>query len=543
MHLDLEAFPYPGKPYPAMRHPVFSARGMVATSQPLATQTGLAILRRGGNAVDSALAMSVALTVLEPMNSGIGGDIFALVWDGQTLHGLNGSGRSPAALTPDHVRALGHMQEMPEHGWLPVTVPGAPAAWSDLHRRFGSLPFDDLVADSLAYAEEGYPVSPVAARDWGWSFESLERDLSAEAFDAWAAIFAPDGHAPAPGEVWRCPDMAHSLRLIAETDGAAVYTGELARAISEHAARSGGLVNADDLAQHASDWVDPISVSYRGYDVWEMPPNGQGLAALIALNILEGFDIGRTPRDSMTSYHRQIEAMKLAFVDAQRFVADPAHSSVPVAALLSKGYAAGRRALIGELALDPEPGVPQQGGTSYLCVADQAGMMVSLIQSTCGGFGSGIVVPGYGVALQNRGVGFSLEAGHPNAVAPSKRPRHTIVPAFLTYGTEAIGPFGVVGGHAQPQGHVQLIVNTLDYGMNPQAAHDAPRWFWWEGREIKVEPATAAALVAELEAHGHLVEVDHEIDVFGCGQALWRLPGGIYVGGSDGRTDGCALGW
>jgi gamma-glutamyltranspeptidase/glutathione hydrolase len=516
---------------------------MVATSQPLAAQAGLAVLRRGGNAVDAAIAASTALSVVEPMNSGIGGDVFALVWDGRFLYGLNGSGRSPAALTAALVRKKGHVDEMPERGWLPVTIPGAPAAWNDLHRRFGSLPFAELLADAIHYAEEGYPVSPVAARDWRWSLESLERDLAPAEFAAWAEIFAPDGRAPASGEMWRSPELATSMRLVAETGGGAVYAGELARAIASHAASTGGLVVPHDLAHHASAWVAPIKVSYRGYDVWEMPPNSQGLAALIALNILEGSNLRSMGRDSIASYHHQIEAMKLAFVDARRFVADPEHAAIPVDALLSTGYAASRRALIGEHALDPEPGEPLIGGTSYLCVGDRNGMMVSLIQSTFSGFGSGIVIPGTGISLQNRGAGFSLEEDHPNVVAPDKRPRHTIVPGFLTRGATAVGPFGVIGGHAQPQGHVQLLINTLDYDMNPQAALDAPRWFWWEGREIKVEPATDAGLVAELERRGHLVEVDPEIDVFGCGQALWHLEAGMYVGGSDGRTDGCAIGW
>jgi gamma-glutamyltranspeptidase / glutathione hydrolase len=322
VRLDLEAFPYPGAPYPSMRHPVFGARSMIATSQPLAAQAGLAILRRGGDAVDAAIAASLALTVVEPMNSGIGGDLFALVWDGHALHGVNGSGRSPAALNADHVRAAGHANEMPE-------------------------------------------------RDWRWSFESLERDLTLAEFAVWASAFAPDGRPPAAGEIWRCPDLAKSLRLVAETEGNAVYTGELAYAIERHAAEAGGLLTVDDLARHAAEWVAPIKASYRGCDVWEIPPNGQGLAALIALNILDGFDLHVTPRDSGASYQRQIEAMKLAFVDAQRFVADPEHADIPVEALLSQEYAASRRSLIGERALDPEPGEPLRGGASYLCVADQ----------------------------------------------------------------------------------------------------------------------------------------------------------------------------
>jgi gamma-glutamyltranspeptidase/glutathione hydrolase len=277
--------------------------------------------------------------------------------------------------------------------------------------------------------------------------------------------------------------------------------------------------------------------------VWELPPNGQGIAALIALNLLDGFDLGDMPRESDASYHLQLEAIKLAFADARRYVADPATMDVPPAALLTREYAAARRALIGERAIEPAPGEPLRGGTAYVCVADANGMMVSLIQSVYSGFGSGIVVPGTGIVLQNRANGFSLDPQHPNAIGPAKRPFHTIIPGFLTRGDQPIGPFGLIGGHAQPQGHVQIVVNTIDYGMNPQAALDATRWFWWDGLEIKLEPSIGPAIAQALEARGHAVEIDHEIDVFGCGQIIWRLPTGVYVAGSDGRTDGCALGY
>jgi gamma-glutamyltranspeptidase/glutathione hydrolase len=515
---------------------------MVATSQPLAAQAGLAVLRRGGNAVDAAVATAVTLTVVEPASCGMGGDAFALVWDGTKLHGLNGSGRAPQSLTAETMIRQGH-DEVPDKGWLPVTVPGAPAAWRDLHQRFGRLPFSELFETAVTYAEEGYPVSPISQYDWRWAEIKMRQELAGDEYGRWAATFMPEGQVPRVGELWRSPAMAHSLRLIAESNGDAFYQGELAETIVDFAGRTGGFLSAEDFIRHSSTWVEPIHTHYRGYDVWEIPPNGQGLAALIALNILEGFDLAGTPRESLESYHLQLEAMKLAFADAQRYIADPEWADVPTEALLSKAYAAERRKLIGQQASLPEPGEPQMSGTAYLCVADGDGMMVSLIESTFNSFGSGIVVPGTGIALQNRGKGFSLEKGHRNELAGGKRPYHTIIPGFLTKDGQPVGPFGVMGGHMQPQGHVQMIVNTIDYGLNPQASLDATRWYWGQGRAIKLEPAIEPAIVAGLRERGHDVEVDSDVDVFGNGQIIWRLESGAYVAGSDGRTDGCALGF
>jgi gamma-glutamyltranspeptidase/glutathione hydrolase len=431
---------------------------------------------------------------------------------------------------------------MPGDGWLAVTVPGATAAWRDLHARFGRLPFARLFEPAIAYAEHGYPVSPVAA--YGWQSALLKRrDQRGPEFEPCRAVFAPGGRAPREGEWWQSPDMARSLRLVAETGAEAFYQGALAETILAFSTQTGGFFSAEDLTQHRSTWVDPIHASYRGYEVWEIPPNGQGLAALMALNMLEGFDLADTPRESVQSYHLQVEAMKLAYADAKRYIADPEAMDVPLEALLSKTYAAGRRALIGERASVPEPGSPLQGDTAYLCAADADGMMVSLIESTFSGFGSGIVVPGTGIALQNRGSGFSLKPGHPNELAPRKRPYHTIIPGFLTRGGQPVGPFGVMGGHMQPQGHVQVVVNTVDYGMNPQVALDAPRWFWRTENDLKVEPGVEAAVVEALIARGHSVDVDSALDVFGRGQIIWRQAAGGFVAGSDGRTDGCALGY
>jgi gamma-glutamyltranspeptidase / glutathione hydrolase len=537
MQMDLEHLVFPG-----MHQPVFATNGVVATSQPLAAQAGLAVLRRGGNAVDAAIATAATLTVVEPASTGIGGDAFAMVWDGTRIHGLNGSGRAPTALTAEVVRERGY-QEVPDYGWLSVTVPGAPAAWRDLHDRFGKLPFATLFEPAMEYAEHGYPVSPISRWSWKWAAERVHARLSGEEFVEWAGTFTPEGRVPRVGETWRSPEMARSLRLIAETNAEAFYTGEIAFAIVSFAARTGGFISAEDLAHHTGNWVEPIHAEYRDYDVWEMPPNSQGLAALIALNILEDFDLSRHPRQSVESFHLQIEAMKLAFADAQQYIGDPDHATVPTQELISKRHAARRAGLIGERALDVEPGDPWQGDTTYLCTADRDGMMVSFIQSTSSSFGSHVVVPGTGITLQNRGSGFTLEHGHPNRLEPGKRSFHTIIPGFLTRDGEPIGPFGVMGGHMQPQGHVQMVVNTVDYGMDPQASLDAPRWSWWEGRHVKLEPGVPAPIVEGLKERGHEVEVDAEVDTFGRGQIIWRLPSKVYVAGSDGRTDGCAAGY
>ena len=516
---------------------------MVATSQPLASQAGLAILRQGGNAVDAALAAGIALTVVEPASNSIGGDTLALVWDGKWLHGLNGTGRAPAALTAETLRRRGH-DAMPLHHWAAVTVPGAPAAWRDLHQRFGRLPFATLFTAAIEYAEHGYPVPPISQRGWRRSLEQIHTSLSGDEFAGLPAVFAPKGRAPHIGEIWRNPEIAWTLRLIAETNADAFYRGEIAERIVDFAARTGGFLAADDLARHTSDWVEPITTSYRGYDVWEMPPSTQGLAALLALNILEGYELSQFPRDSVESFHVQLEAMKLAFADVHHFVADPQHEHVPVEELLSKAYAAKRRALIGEQALLAEVGDPLGSDTTYLCAADAGGMMVSFIQSTFHSFGAHIVVPGTGFPLQNRGHGFSLAEGHANRLAPGKRPFHTLIPGFLTHRGRAIGPFGVMGGHMQPQGHVQMMVNTLDYGMDPQSSLGALRWWWGQERSIKLEPG-AASLASELATRGHAVEIDEDVSWAGRGQIIWRLSDetGGYIAGSEPRADGQAAGY
>ncbi len=535
-HVHLEHFPYPSR-----RMPVMAAHGVVATSQPLAAQAGLQMLQRGGNAVDAAIATAITLTVVEPTSNGIGSDAFALVWDGARLHGLNGSGRAPATHTPELFARLS-LPGVPEHGWLPVTVPGAPAAWRDLHARFGRLPFATLFEPAIDYAEHGYPAAPLMAQGWAHAVQVYAQCQGPE-FAGWWETFAPEGRAPRPGEMRALPDHAATLRRVAASNGDDFYHGELAARIVRFAAETGGYLTADDLAAHTSTWVEPIGTGYRGYEVWEIPPNGQGISALVALNILEGFDLAALPRESVESYHLQIEAMKLAYADAFRYVADPAHVEVPVRGLLDKGYAAERRAAIGRTALEPVAGQPRRGGTVYLCAADADGMMVSFIQSNYAGFGSGVVVPGTGIALQNRGNNFTLEEGHPNRIAPGKRPYHTIIPAFLTRDGAPVGPFGVMGGFMQPQGHVQVTVNGVDYGMNPQTCLDAPRWQWIGGKEVALEVAVPRHVMDGLEARGHVVTVRNNPGSFGRGQIIRRLPGGAYAAGSEPRADGCAAGF
>ncbi|MEP7284923.1 MAG: gamma-glutamyltransferase [Chloroflexota bacterium] len=521
------------------RKPIF-ARNVVATSQPLAAQAGLEILRRGGNAVDAAIATAVTLTVVEPCSNGIGGDCFALVWHNDKLHGLNASGRAPLLHTLDRFAG---MPEMPERGWLSVTVPGAVMGWRDLHRKFGKLAFATLFEPAIRYAENGFPISATVYHGWNSSVLNRLPQLTGDEYAGYRATFTIDGRAPFIGEIFRNPDQAQTLRRIAETEGEAFYTGEIAEDIQDFAKKTGGLLRASDLAAHHSEWVEPIRVNYRGYDVWEIPPNGQGIAALMALNILEGYDLSAMPRESLEAYHLQIEAMKLATADAWRYVCDPEHAAIPIDGLLSKEYATERRKLITQRALFPTPGQPPSSDTVYLCTADADGMMVSFIQSNYGGFGSYIVPPGTGVALQNRGNGFVLDPSHPNVIAPGKRPFHTIIPGFMTRDGQAFGPFGVMGGRMQPAGHVQMVLNTVEWGMHPQASLDAARWFWWEDNYTKLEPGVPSDIVQALRQRGHDIEVDTELDAFGRGQIIWRLPSGAYIAGSDNRTDGCAAGY
>jgi gamma-glutamyltranspeptidase/glutathione hydrolase len=519
-------------PYPSQRMPVL-ARNIVATSQPLAAQAGLGMLHKGGNAVDAILATAITLTVVEPTSNGIGSDAFCILWDGKKLHGLNASGRSPAGWTLDRFRGKA---AMPTRGWDAVTVPGAVSAWVALSERFGKLPFADLFEPAIRYATDGYMVSPTIARLWAKQVPDL-KDVP-----GFAEHFMPRGRTPAPGEKFAAPAHAKTLRRIAETKGQAFYTGELAESMVSHARRHGGAMTPEDLAGHRADWVETLAHDYRGYTLHEIPPNTQGIAAQISLGILEGFDLRGLPADSADSLHLQIEAMKLAFADAYEYVSDAATMRVKNADLLDKEYLRSRARLIDmKKARTARHGNPGRGGTVYLTAADASGMMVSYIQSNYQGFGSGIVVDG--ISLQNRGYGFVLRPDHANVVAPRKRPFHTIIPAFLTRDGNPLMSFGVMGGSMQAQGHSQVMVRLVDYGQNPQAASDAPRWRVGEGGEINVEQGVSADVIAELGRRGHqVVQADRWSTDFGRAQLIYKMDDG-YLGASERRTDGQAVGF
>ena len=521
-------------PYPSQRMPVL-ARNMVATSQPLAAQAGLRMLLKGGNAVDAVLATAIALTVVEPTSNGIGSDAFCILWDGKKLQGLNASGRSPAGWT--HQRFKG-APAMPQRGWESVTVPGAVRAWVDLSEKYGKLPFADLFEPAIKYAAEGFMVSPTIARLWANQVPELQ------AHPGFSDAFMPRGRAPEPGEKFSFPAQAKTLQRIAETKAEAFYRGELAEKIAAFAKQHGAALTLEDLAAHKNDWVDPIGIDYRGYTLHEIPPNGQGIAALIALGILENFEVSSLPLDSVDSLHLEIEAMKLAFADVYEYVSDPATMRVKPSELLDKAYLKERSRLIDpKKARTPTFGQPSKGGTVYLTAADESGMMVSFIQSNFSGFGSGVVVPGTGISLQNRGSGFSVKPDHANVVAPRKRPFHTIIPGFLTRNGQPLMSFGVMGGSMQAQGHTQVVSRMIDYRQNPQAASDAPRWRVDTGVKVGIEYGVPAEIVNGLRARGHdIQQADRWSTDFGRAQLIYQLDDG-YVGASERRTDGQAVGY
>ena len=521
-------------PYNSRRSPIMGDC-MVATSQPLAAQAGLEAMARGGNAIDAALAAAITLTVVEPTGNGVGSDAFAIVHDGENLHGLNASGRSPEAWSPER---FAEYTSMPLRGWESVTTPGAVSAWVALSNRFGALPFTALFERAIAYAEGGFPVSPVVSRLWALGAEELGDQ------PGFAEAFARDGRTPRPGERFRHPQLASTLRAIAESHGAAFYHGELAERIADAATDNGAALSQKDLANHELDWPGTISVPYGDVHAHEIPPNGQGIAALIALGILDRTELRDMGPDSIAGLHLQIEATKLALADTHAHIADPACMHVTPDDLLAPAYLDERAALIDRsCAMDPGHGAPKPGGTVYLTTADADGRMVSFIQSNYLGFGSGVVVPGTGISLQGRGGGFSLTPGHPNQVAGGKRPFHTIIPGFLTTPDgKPRSSYGVMGGPMQAQGHVQMTVRMVDFGQNPQMACDAPRWRVLAGREVAVETAMPEETRAGLTALGHTLTVEEPEAAFGFGgaQIIHRLDGG-YVAGSDPRKDGQAV--
>lgn len=521
----------------AIRRLPVLASNIVSTSQPLAAQAGLRMLLAGGNAVDAALAAAITLTVVEPVMNGIGGDCFVLVWHQGKLHGLNASGRAPAAWTPQHFAGR---DAMPPLGWDTVTVPGQVAGWAELSKKFGKLPFATLFEPAINYAHNGFPVSPTIARQWA------DQAVKLAGQPGYAQAFAPDGKTPVAGDIWRFPAQARTLQRIAESGGADFYQGELADKIARFAAETGGALTAHDLAEHRCDWVEPISMNYRdGWALHEIPPNGQGIAALMALGMLDHLEPAR-PGNLFDQFHLPIEAMKLAFADLHEHVADPAFMGDNLAhAMLDRDYLRQRAARINpRSASNPGAGVPGHGGTVYLNAADASGMMVSFIQSNYHGFGSGVVVPDTGIALHNRGCGFTLKPGHRNEVAPRKRPMHTIIPGFISRNGLPVAAMGVMGGNMQAQGHVQIMQHMVDFGRNPQAAIDAPRFRVEAGPRVMLESHVPATVVQALAQAGHRVEPQPPGSLdFGSSQIIQKLPNGAYIAGSDPRRDGQAVGF
>ena len=538
----------------ATRSPVYGQHGMVCAAQPLAVQAGLEILKQGGSAVDAAIAVNACLGLMEPTANGMGGDLFAIVWDPRDgkLHGLNACGRSPLGLTADLVppEPDGTIPLFSPYSW---SVPGTVDGWAQLHEKFGKLPLAQVLAPAIRYAEEGFPLSPVIAGDWERGTRRFKD------FPGFAEVFMPGGRAPREGEIFRNPALARTLRLVGEGGADAYYRGPIAEEIVRYSRANGGFFAPEDFARHTSEWCDPVSVNYRGYDVWELPPPGQGIAALQLLNILELYDLKAMGRGSPDFWHLLTEAKKLAYADRARYYADPQFAKVPVKQLLSKPYARERAAGIDmqHAALRDMPGDPvalSRPETTYLCAADDNGMMVSLIQSNYTGFGSGHVIPELGFGLQDRGNLFDLAPGKPNSLEPGKRPFHTIIPAFLTKDGKPLMAFGLMGGDMQPQGHAQVIVNLIDFGMNLQEAGDAIRFHhtgsseptgtsMTDGGVLHIEDGLPAVVLDELKRRGHILESE-SVGAYGGYQAVWRDPvTGVYCGATEKRKDGCALGY
>ena len=528
-------------PYATTRIPVL-ARNVCSTSHPLAAQAGLRMMWKGGNAVDAAIAAAAAMTICEPVSNGLGSDAFAILWDGKELHGLNSSGPAPASWTPAYFqKKYGNDVKPPKRGFDSVTVPGAVGAWVALSEKFGKLPFADLLEPAIEIAERGYLLPVVVQQKWADATPEFGK------LPGFAESFLPWGRAPEVGELFQFKAAARALRLIAQSKGEAFYRGEIAQAVEKFSAANGGTITAQDFASFKPEWVKPIGKDYRGYTLHESPPNGQGIAALMALGILQQFDLTGMPVDGPDAQHLQIEAMKLAFADTYKYVAERKAMEVTTEQMLDDAYLKGRARLIDmKKAQDFGAGNPVKGGTIYLTAADENGMMISFIQSNYMGFGSGCVEPTFGISLQNRGHGFSLEPGA-NQVAPGKRPFHTIIPAFLTQGGQPVMSFGVMGGNMQPQGHMQTLVRMLDYKQSPQVACDAPRWRFNAGLSLNVEQQMNKATVQELGARGHQMEVIRDsYQDFGAGQFIWRAGNPKvegYIAASDARRDGLAAGF
>lgn len=532
--------------YPSRRNVVYARKAMACTSIPQGAQIGLDVMKAGGNAMDAAVAMAAAMPLLEPTSNGLGSDCFALVWveAEKRLYGLNASGVAPAALSAATVREMGY-QAMPRAGWIPTMVPGAPAGWAELNRRFGTKPLAQLFAPAISAAREGVPVQvnlePMWEEDARRIASARERDPAPHAY-WWERFMKPDGTPYRAGDVFRWEEYAQTLEELAATECESYYRGPLMEKIVAFSQATGGYFCEDDFRNYKPEWVEPISTDYKGYTVCEIPPNGHGITVLMALNLLKGLELSGQ-KDCADTYHKILESIKLAFADTRTYVADPRYMRTRVEDLLSEKYAARRRALISEQALTPEAGDPSCGGTVYLCTADPQGNMVSFIQSNYTTFGAGVAIPGTGISLQNRGANFSLDEGSDNCLAGGKRSYHTIIPGFLMRDGEAVGPFGVMGAFMQPQGHVLVVVNTVDYHMNPQEALDAPRIQWTGGKHIQLEREVPAHIAQDLARRGHEVEIVNSNLHMGRGQIIWKTENGLYIGGTEPRCDGTVAAW
>lgn len=524
------------QPYPSNRYCVTAANGIVASGSNLATAAGLEVMQKGGNAIDAAIATAAALTVTEPTSNGLGSDAFALVWVKDKLYGLNASGYSPYDISIRKVKERCPDGKMPQFGWIPVMVPGCVDAWGKLIDRFGKLTLKDVLAPAIRYASDGYPVSPMLSKLWEMECGVFKKNFSGKKeHNELFRVFTKDGEPYRFGEIVKLPDIAKTLKMIGEQGRDVFYKGEIASALVKQSQRDGGFFTMKDLEDYEAVWVDPISVKYRGYDVCEIPPNGQGIVALMALNILKEFRF--EDRDSIETLHKQIEAIKIAFADAKKYVTDPEYMNIDYHELLKPEFGRERAKLIQEKAILPEPCDLSKSGTVYLCTADKEGNMVSYIQSNYMGFGSGIVVEDYGISLQNRGADFSLNENDTNAIGGHRRSYHTIIPGFLMKGSKPIGPFGVMGGYMQPQGHVQVLMNMIDFGLNPQMALDKPRFQWIEGKKILLEPSFEDEAVKQLVEKGHDAKKASSSVSFGRGQIIQRLDNGVLVAATESRTD------
>lgn len=523
-------------PYSSKRNVVYAANGMCCAGNPTVSSIGLQTLLAGGNAVDAAVAMAAAQPLLEPTGNGIGADAFAIIWHKGKLYGINGSGPAPRALSIDALKARG-FEKIPSFGIEPIDVPGAPATWAAAVQRFGKRSLAENLQLAVRYAREGYAVSPMISRLWADAFTGYGRlRKDNPVYEGFFKVFCPRGRAPLPGERFASPEIAATLEEIGKTNAESFYRGALAEKIDAFFRKHKGFLTADDLAAYRPEWVEPISVNYRGYDVWEIPPNGHGITVLMALKIMQGFAMGG--HDDEETVHRQIEAMKLAMKDTAEYVTEPASMRVTVDELLADRYSDERRSLIGHDALEPACGNPRYSSTVYFCTADSEGNMVSWIQSNYRGFGSGAVMPETGISFNDRVENFRFDPAHANALEGGKRPYHTIIPGFITKGGEAVGPFGIMGGFMQPQAHMQFVQNLIDCGMNPQQALDAPRWQWVGGKKVEMEQDWSNALVLNLRRRGHDVFVQPDPFHMGRGQTIIRTAQGTLCGGTEKRTDG-----